>query len=62
MKYSLKAELTYLTYAKEASFVDARFSQRQMMEIAQDYLNDPELTSAVFTVIRQPIRKEVSDD
>lgn len=58
MKYSLTVTLNYPTYSKEAPF--AELSQNQMMEVAQDYLANPELTSAVFTVV--PIRKEVSDD
>ena len=50
MKYSLVVKLNYSTYTKEVSLIDAELSQRQLMEIAQDYLSDPELTSAVFTV------------
>ena len=64
MRYSLTVTLNYPTYTKEAPF--AELSQNQMMEIAQNYLNDPELTSAIFTVVPlrydDLIRKEVSDD
>ena len=49
MRYSLTVTLNYPNETKEAPF--AKLTQRQMMEIAQDYLNDPELTSAIFTVV-----------
>jgi hypothetical protein len=48
MKYSLTVTLNYPAHSTEASF--SRLSQRQMFEISQDYLNDPELTSAIFVV------------
>lgn len=49
MKYSLTVTLNYPSHTKEAPF--ASLSQRQMMEIASEYLSDPELTSVVFTVV-----------
>ena len=48
MRYSLTVTLNYPNLEKEAKF--SRLTQRQMFEIAQDYLNDPELTSAIFVV------------
>jgi hypothetical protein len=48
MRYSLTVTLNYPSDSKEATF--SRLTQRQMFEISQDYLNDPELTSAVFVV------------
>ena len=56
MKYSLTVTLNYPTSTKELPF--AELSQNQMMEIAQDYLADPELTSAIFTVV--PLNSEGS--
>jgi hypothetical protein len=52
--YYLTVTLNYSTYTKEVSLPDTPLSQRQMMEIAQGYLNDPDLTSAIFTVVRIP--------
>jgi hypothetical protein len=49
MRYSLQVTLNYSAHSTEAEF--SRLSQRQMFEISQDYLNDPELTSAIFTVV-----------
>jgi hypothetical protein len=49
MRYSLTVTLNYPNvFEREAKF--SRLTQRQMFEIAQDYLNDPELTSAIFVV------------
>jgi hypothetical protein len=54
MKYSLQVTLNYHAYVKERSF--SELSQNQMYEIAQGYLNDPEITSVIFVVV--PIRED----
>jgi hypothetical protein len=53
MKYSLHITLNYSDFVKEANF--SQLSQNQMFEIAQEYLYDPDLTSAIFTVV--PLRE-----
>jgi hypothetical protein len=57
MKYSLVVTLNYPSFVKEATF--SELSQNQMYEIAQGYLNDPEITSVMFVVV--PL-KENQDD
>lgn len=51
--YSLVVTLNYNTYEKEASHLEV-YSQRELYELAQGYLNDPNITSAVFHVV--PLR------
>lgn len=54
MKYSLTVMLNYSHCTRELPFVTVN-SQRELYEIARVYLNDPEITSAVFTVVPERI-------